>query len=146
MRPVPPPPQSLLPGTIVNAPMKGWLGLTRHFGIVSTETGPDGLPVMIANSHNSGGPAKESWSKFTEGHAHERAYYPSALTPQEVIANAAALFGTRYDLFAWNCEHFVNACHGLPARSSQVGKVAQLGRFALALALSGLVLAAMHSA
>ena len=26
-------PQHLLPGTVVNAPMKGWFGLTRHFGI-----------------------------------------------------------------------------------------------------------------
>ena len=36
------PPNFLLPGTIVNAPMKGWFGLTRHFAIVTDKRGADG--------------------------------------------------------------------------------------------------------
>jgi hypothetical protein len=132
------PPKLLKPGTIVNAPMRGWLGLTRHFGIVSSKCGPDGLPIMIANARAHGGPREESWHRFTEGQLHERAYYPSALSPEKVLYNAYGMFGTRYNLVAWNCEHFVNACHGLPATSRQV-------RVAMAAVMGGLVLAAARS-
>ncbi len=133
------PPNFLLPGTIVNAPMKGWLGLTRHFGIVTNKRGADGLPVIGANSRASGGPAEEAWSKFTEGQAHERAYYPSALSPELVLYNAYGMFGTRYNLVSWNCEHFVNACHGLRPTSRQVTG------FALAAVMGGIALAAARS-
>ena len=68
------PPNFLLPGTIVNAPMKGWFGLTRHFAIVTDKRGADGLPIVVANARASGGPAEELWTKFTEGQPHERAY------------------------------------------------------------------------
>ena len=61
------PPGFLVPGTIVNAPMKGWLGLTRHFAIVTAKRGADGLPIVVANARESGGPAAESWSTFTGG-------------------------------------------------------------------------------
>jgi hypothetical protein len=136
------PPIFLLPGMIVAAPMKGWLGLTRHFALVTTKQGPDGLPVVVANSRNSGGPAEEQWNKFTEGQPHDRAYYPSALPPEAVLENAYRLFGTRYNLMSWNCEHFVNACHGLPATSKQIK---QVRGFALAAFVGGLALAAARS-
>src|SRR6201986_4426899 len=119
------PPSFLLPGTIVNAPMRGWW-LTRHFGIVSAKRGADGMPVMLANSQNRGRPGEESWLQFTEGQRHDRAYYPSALSPDEVLANAYRLFDTRYNVVSWNCEHFVNASHGFRPISRQV-----IGGFAL---------------
>jgi hypothetical protein len=131
------PPSFLLPGTIVNAPMKGWFGLTRHFGIVSAKRGVDGMPIMIANAQDAGGPAEEVWAKFTEGNLHERAYYPSKLPPDQVLYNAYGMFGTRYNLLAWNCEHFVNACHGLRPHSRQVA-----GGLALAAVVGGIALAA----
>ena len=132
------PPGFLVPGTIVNAPMKGWLGLTRHFAIVTRKRGADGLPIVVANARESGGPAEESWSKFTGGVPHERAYYPSRLPPDQVLYNAYSMFGTRYNLISWNCEHFVNACHGLPVTSRQVTG------FALAAMVGGIALAAAH--
>jgi hypothetical protein len=131
------PPNFLLPGTIVNAPMRGWLGLTRHFGIVTAKRGADGMPVMIANARAAGGPAEELWTKFTEGQLHERAYYPSKLPPEQVLTNAYGMFGTRYNLVSWNCEHFVNACHGLRPTSRQVA-----GGLALAAVVGGIALAA----
>jgi hypothetical protein len=130
------PPNFLLPGTIVNAPMKGWFGLTRHFGIISGKRGLDGMPVVIANARASGGPAEESWTRFTEGQPHERAYYPSKLPPDQVLYNAYGMFGTRYNLVSWNCEHFVNACHGLRPTSRQVTGLA------LAAVVGGIALAA----
>lgn len=133
------PPGFLLPGTIVNAPMRGWW-LTRHFGIVSAKRGADGMPVMLANSQNRGGPGEESWAQFTEGNRHDRAYYPSSLAPEDVLANAYGLFGTRYNLMSWNCEHFVNASHGLRPTSRQV-----IGGIALAAVVGGLAIAAAHS-
>ena len=130
------PPRFLTPGTVVNAPMKSWLGLTWHYGIVSNRIVPEGLPIMLANSWATGGPGEESWDKFTEGqHHYSRAWYPSALLPEEVLANAYRLFGTRYNLVTWNCEHFVTSCHGLPAASKQI-------RVAMAAVMGGLALAA----
>jgi Lecithin retinol acyltransferase len=130
----------LPPGTIVVAPMKGWLGLTQHFGIVTALRGADGMPVVVANSISNRGPGEESWEKFTEGKGvHTAAYYPSALPPDLVLGTAYRLFGTPYHLLKWNCEHFVNVCHGLPARSRQVGQARQ---FAVAAIVGGLALAA----
>jgi hypothetical protein len=133
------PARFLPPGTIVTAPMKGWLGLTQHFGLVTHRRGPDGMPVMAANARTSGGPAEESWDKFTEGTGHHTsACYPSVLAPDAVLANAYRLFGTRYHLLKWNCEHYVNACHGLPAVSRQVGRA----QFAFVALAGGIALAA----
>jgi hypothetical protein len=134
------PPRFLLPGTIVTAPMKGWLGLTQHFGIVTPKRGEDGMPVMVANSISNGGPGEEDWDKFTEGkRLLSGAYYPSSRPPDLVLERAYQLFGTRYHLLKWNCEHFANVCHGLPARSRQVGQAQQ---FAVAAIVGGLALAA----
>lgn len=139
------PPSFLLPGTVVTAPMLGWLGLTQHFAIVTNKRGADGMPVMVANSRSAGGPAEESWQKFTEGRAlHSAAYYPSALAPDLVLAQAYRLFGTRYHLLKWNCEHYVNACHGLPATSRQVGQAKQAG-LAVAAFVGGIALAAVRN-
>jgi hypothetical protein len=131
------PPRNLLAGTIVNAPMKGWLGLTRHFAIVTSKRDADGMPIVIANSRGNGGPGEESWSRFTEGQLHERAYYPSRLAPEQVLYNAYAMFGTRYNLISWNCEHFVYACHGMRPASRQVA-----GGLAMAALVGGIALAA----
>jgi hypothetical protein len=134
------PPQFLPPGTVVTSPMKDWFGLTRHYGLVTSLRGADGMPVMLANSISNGGPGEESWDKFTEGTGvHTGAFYPSSLPPDMVLGTGYRLFGTRYSLWKWNCEHFVNVCHGLPARSRQVGQAQQ---FAVAALVGGLALAA----
>jgi Lecithin retinol acyltransferase len=134
------PPSFLPPGAVVVAPMKGWLGLTQHFGIVTGLRGPDGMPLMLANSISNRGPGEESWDKFTEGKGvHINAYYPSNLPPDLVLGTAYRLFGTRYNLLKWNCEHYVNVCHGLPAKSRQVGQAQQ---FAFAAIVGGIALAA----
>ena len=97
------------------------------------------MPIMIANARASGGPAEESWARFTEGQLHERAYYPSKLPPDQVLYNAYAMFGTRYNLVSWNCEHFVNACHGFRPISRQMTGLA------LAAVMGGIAIAAARS-
>ncbi len=122
-------------GTIVVVKVKGTFGLIEHFGLVSAMRTTDGLPIIISNSKSRGQPVTESWDQFTEGQQYDRAYYPSELQPEIVLCNAYAMFGKRYDLVSWNCEHFVNACHGLPVTSKQVAG------FVIAAAVGGLALA-----
>jgi hypothetical protein len=109
----------LRPGTVVTVQMKGLFKLAHHFALVTDRIGPDGLPLVIANSRETDGPGEQSWTRFVKGRSY-RAYYPSTLPPETVLYNAYAMTGTRYDLIHWNCEHFANACHGRPAHSHQV--------------------------
>jgi hypothetical protein len=130
-------PRRLRPGTVVTVQMKGLFKLAHHFALVTEKLGPDGMPVVIANSGETGGPAEQSWSNFVKGRTY-RAFYPSALPPETVLYNAYSMFGTRYDFFHWNCEHFANACHGRPAQSHQLrgglAAAAILGGIAIAVA------------
>jgi hypothetical protein len=133
------PPQRLRPGTVVTVQMKGLFKLAHHFALVADRFGPDGMPIVVANSGESGGPGEQSWSEFVKGREY-RAFYPSTLPPETVLTNAYSMFGTRYDFLRWNCEHFANACHGRPAQSHQVR-----GGLMLAAVMGGLVLAAARA-
>ena len=129
-------PRALRPGTVVTVQMKGLFKLAHHFALVSGKTGPDGMPMVIANSGGTRGPGEVSWSDFVKRREY-RAFYPSTLPPKTVLANAYAMFGTRYDFLHWNCEHFANACHGRPAQSHQVR-----GGLIMAAVIGGVMLAA----
>ena len=52
-------PRNLRPGTVVTVQMKGIFKLAHHFALVTDKTGPDGLPLVIANSGESGGPGEQ---------------------------------------------------------------------------------------
>ena len=133
------PPTSLRPGTVVTVQMKGLFKLAHHFALVSDRKGPDGMPMVIANCGDTRGPGMRSWNAFVQGREY-RAFYPSTLPPDTVLANAYAMFGTRYDFLHWNCEHFANACHGRPAQSHQLR-----GGLMLAAAIGGLMLVAARA-
>lgn len=133
------PPQRLRPGTVVTVQMKGLFRLAHHFALVSDKTGPDGMPMVIANSGDTRGPSEVRWSDFVKGREY-RAFYPSTLPSKTVLTNAYAMFGTRYDFLHWNCEHFANACHGRPAQSHQLR-----GGLVLAALMGGLMLAAVKA-
>ena len=113
------PPRHLVPGTVVTVQMKGLLKLAHHFALISNKVGADGMPMVITNSGNFGGPGEQSWTDFVKRRSY-RAFYPSALPPKTVLYNAYSMFGTRYNFLHWNCEHFANACHGRPAQSHQI--------------------------
>jgi hypothetical protein len=129
------PPSRLRPGTVVTVQMKGLFKLAHHFALVTNKVGSDGMPMVVANSGETGGPAEQNWSEFVKARSY-RAFYPSNLAPETVLYNAYSMFGTRYNFFHWNCEHFANACHGRPAQSHQVR-----GGLAAAAILGGLALA-----
>jgi hypothetical protein len=129
-------PQNLVPGTVVTVQMKGLFALGHHFALVTDKKGPDGRPIVIANSGDTSGPAERNWNAFVQGRVY-RAFYPSNLSPDVVLYNAYSLMGTRYNLLHWNCEHFANACHGRPAQSHQIR-----GGLALAALMGGLAVAA----
>jgi hypothetical protein len=128
--------QHLRPGTVVTVQMKGLFRLAHHFALVSDQTGPDGMPMVVTNSGETGGPSEQSWSSFVKGRPY-RAFYPSTLPGETVLTNAYSMFDTRYSFLHWNCEHFANACHGRPAQSHQLR-----GGLMLAALMGGLVLAA----
>ena len=131
-------PHALRPGTVVTVCMKGLFKLARHFALVTEKVCADGLSVVIANAIETGGPAEVSWSAFVQGRAF-RAFYPSALPPETVLANAHDLFGARYSFLHWNCEHFANAAHGRFGSSDQIR-----GGLALAALMGGLIWAVAH--
>jgi hypothetical protein len=132
-------PRHLVPGTVVTVQMKGLFKLAHHFALVTDKLGPDGLPMVVANSGETRGPGEQTWSDFVKGREY-RAFYPSTLPPKTVLTNAYSMFGTSYDFLHWNCEHFANACHGRPAQSHQVR-----GGLMLAAVMGGLVLAAARA-
>jgi hypothetical protein len=113
------PAQRLIPGTVVTVQMKGLFKLAHHFALVTDKLGPDGMPIVVSNSGDTQGPAEFSWSDFVQGRQY-RSFYPSDLPPKTVLYNAYSMFETRYSFLHWNCEHFVNACHGKPAQSHQL--------------------------
>lgn len=139
MNNTPIPPQHLKPGTIVTVQMKGLFRLAHHFALVTDKRGEDGMPMVVTNSGDFGGPAEQDWKGFVKGRRY-RAFYPSNLPPGTVLYNAYSMFGTRYNFLHWNCEHFANACHGRPAQSHQIR-----GGLALAALMGGLMLAAART-
>src|SRR3569833_3043415 len=90
-------PRTLRPGTVVTVQMKGLFKVAHHFALVTDKLGDDGFPMVIADAIETRGPAHVRWSDFAKGRQY-RAFYPSALPPQAVLANAHAMFGTRYSL------------------------------------------------
>ena len=129
-------PRDLIPGTIVTVQMKGLFSLAHHFALVTDKIGMDGLPAVLSNSGELGGPGEQTWSAFVKGRPY-RAFYPSNLSSERVLYNAYSMFETRYSFWHWNCEHFANACHGRPAQSHQVR-----GGLVLAAMMGGLALVA----
>jgi hypothetical protein len=95
----------------------------RHKGIVS-DRWHNGKPMIISNSARAGRVCEEPWDVFAEGHAVAGDGYPGGLPNYEVIGRARLLIGTQYDLFNWNCEHFVTKAHGLKPQSPQVAVTA----------------------
>lgn len=133
------PPHRLLPGTVVTVQMKGLFRLAHHFALVTDKIGTDELPIVLANSGDTEGPAEFSWSDFVQGRNY-RAFYPSTLPSKTVLYNAYSMFDTRYSFLHWNCEHFVNACHGKPAQCHQLR-----GGLAFLAVVGGLALAASRA-
>ena len=105
----------LTPGMIVQIDF----GFYHHPGIVSDQT-INSMPMVISNSYRKRGVFEESWDEFSDGRKVETLGYPGDLSADEVLLRARSKIGTRWNLFTWNCEHFINWSHGLKPRSPQV--------------------------
>jgi hypothetical protein len=103
------------PGTIVSCRV----GLWNHKGIVSDRQ-IGGKPTVLANSMRSGGFIELTWDDFSGGQHVFLDGYPGQLPSWEVIHRARSLYDRKYDAIFWNCEHFVNVCHGLRPGSPQL--------------------------
>ena len=118
----------LLPGMVVQIDF----GFYHHPGIVSDRT-INSTPMVISNSFRKRGVFEESWEDFSSGKQVKILGYPGALSPDAVLLRARSKIGSRWNLFRWNCEHFINWSHGLKPRSPQVRNYATY-----AIALAGL--------
>jgi len=112
----------LQPGTIVSVAV----GPLTHFGIVSDQQG-GGFPNIISCSRRTGQVAEEAATVFANGNNIKVHSYPGRLDPLQVIQRARSKLGTEYDLFKWNCEHFVRWAHNLKPESPQLQIAAILG-------------------
>lgn len=123
----------LIPGTAIGV----WVRGVVHEGIVSDLRGIDGLPYVISNSARVGHGAEEPWQTFTGGrNAYLLRNLSARLPASTVLAHARSMLNKKWDIFTWNCQHFVREAFGLSVESPQL-RIAGWGAFAL---LAGAVL------
>ena len=120
----------LIPGTVVSVAV----GPITHFGIVSDRQS-NGLPHIISCSRRTGQVAEESAAAFANGGKIKVHGYPGERQPLHVMQKARSALGTKYDLFKWNCEHFVRWAHELKPESPQLLAAMIIGLIGLGLIL-----------
>ena len=121
------------PGALVGVSVNGVI----HQGIMS-DGFVDGERAVISRSSRSGQALEESWTTFTGGRKGFLMAPLSDLDPLEVLHNAKALVGTRWDLFSANCEHFVSKAFGMKPTSPQLKR--GLAALAIGLAIAAVLL------
>ena len=104
------------PGSLVSV-STSFLAIT-HYGIV-TDRMRDGLPMIISCSRRRGMVAEESWSEFADGSEVSVVGSACTLPVWEVLGRARAELGRGWDLFRFNCEHFVELAYGRRPQSRQ---------------------------
>lgn len=110
------------PGDVLRVRVSGFV---EHEGII-TETGR-----VISNSRRRGGVYEESVRDFSGGRQILNVGRLSNLAPETVIARARERLGRRYQVYQYNCQHFVRDCYGLRTESPQ--KKLAIGAAAIAL-------------
>jgi hypothetical protein len=85
----------------------------RHMGLVTARG------TILSCSAKRGGVAEEFVQDFSMGRPWRVEAAPSDLPWWRVLQRAQEFSDRPYHLTDWNCETFVNACYGLPARSKQ---------------------------
>lgn len=91
----------------------------KHIGIV-TDRWESGEQLVICCSNRRGKVVEERLSEFLGGFLPELVDEPTTLTNSEILSRARAKLGQRYDLFTWNCEHFVSHALGRKPESPQL--------------------------
>jgi len=94
-------------------------GLYRHLAIVS-ERFMNGLPMLISSSLRTWEVREEAWDTVVNGRKWRSLGLIGPCTPSEVLRRARSKIGTKWNLFSWNCEHFVYWASGVRPRSPQL--------------------------
>jgi len=107
---------TLRPGQIIGVRV----GTVTHLGIVSDHFDEHGIPLIYSNSLRSGRVALEPLVEFKGPYEFATVAQPTNLPAWQVLARARHMLGMRWNLFTWNCEHFVFSAYGLPPQSPQL--------------------------
>lgn len=107
--------QMLNPGDVIRIPC----GLYDHLAIVSDKT-EYGRPYLISCSHRTGEVREELWDVVVGNQRWRHVGAIGSNNPAEILRRARSKIGSRWDLFSWNCEHFVNWACGQPSTSPQL--------------------------
>lgn len=111
----------LTPGTVIAVRYS----MYKHFAIVSDnreDNKIDGMPNLISLSYRTHGVQEEPWHTVVGNRNIEKSNIQGSC-PTELVLSRAREFIDRkvkYQLFTFNCEHFVRYAHGLPMESIQV--------------------------
>lgn len=117
---------TLNPGDVIGVRV----GPVTHVGIVSDRY-VGGEPLVISNSHRAGGVAEEPLSVFRGGYQLVSVPQSSTIARWQIPARARQMLGSRWNLFSWNCEHFVHWASGLKPRSPQLDQASAFVGIAL---------------
>ena len=111
----------LTPGTVIaiRHPMY------KHFAIVSDRydsNSSNNLPNLISLSYRTHGVQEEAWETVVGKHNIEKSFIKGNYSSQQILSRARSYKAKniKYQLFTFNCEHFVRFAHGLPIESIQV--------------------------
>lgn len=106
---------TLFPGKVIGVR----IGFVTHVGIVSDKL-LHGEPMVISNSSRAGGVAEEPLSLFKGPFSFVAVPQPPVTPLAQVMGRARGKIGTTWNLFIWNCEHFVRHAFGIKPESPQL--------------------------
>lgn len=107
---------TLLPGQTIGVRV----GPVIHLGIVSDRSDANGSPMIYSNSLRSGCVTLEPLAVFKGVYDFVTVAQPTNLPARQVLSRAHKMLGIRWNLFSWNCEHFVFSAYGLLPQSPQL--------------------------
>lgn len=122
----------LKPGEVIGVRV----GPVTHVGIVSDRYA-GGMPMVISNSHRAGCVAEEPFSVFQGSYSLVSVPQTVSLPASLILFRAREKLGTKWNLFTWNCEHFVHWALGLEPKSPQLNQaIAVAGGLAIFMRLA----------
>jgi hypothetical protein len=90
---------------------------------------------VIHNSFRRGRPAIESLKIFADGLSVDFHLFATDLSDQVILKNFEQCRDKRYNVFTYNCEHFVNEVTGKKIESPQLALAAVVGGLSLLVGL-----------
>lgn len=96
------------------------MGLYKHWAILSDRF-TNGKPMLISNTFRNGTVREEPWADVVGDRPYKVHSLPSNVPVELVYAKARnAINKVKYDLFQYNCEHFVHDTVSGVVKSNQL--------------------------